>query len=115
MGAVVAIVVSAIVMAVGKAVAVPAVGVLTVIALDVEVAAMAAIVVNLVAMLVAVVVGRTSRIDMALLRNTVAPHSVLKWLHHPLLKYVILLHSASSSHASWHASRLGSFPGDSSQ
>ena len=105
MDAVVAIVVSAIVMAVGKAVAV--------ITFDAEVAAVAAIVVNLVPMLVAVVVGRTSRIDMALLRNTVAPHSVLKWLHHPLLKYVILLHSASSSHASWHTSRLGSFPGDS--
>ena len=32
------------------------------------------------------------RYDTALLFHLVLTHSVLKWLHHPLLKYVILLH-----------------------
>ena len=39
-------------------------------------------------------------------------HGVLKWLHHPLLKYVMLLHPASSWHDFLHASRFGSFPGE---
>ena len=39
-------------------------------------------------------------------------HGVLKWLHHPLLKNVMLWHAASAWHDVLHSSRLGSFPGD---
>ena len=41
----------------------------------------------------------------ALLLTFLRVQSVLKWLHHPPLKYVILLHRASSSHDFWHAAR----------
>ena len=33
-------------------------------------------------------------------------HTVLKWLHHPLAKYVMLLHAGSSWHDCLHCSRL---------
>ena len=39
-------------------------------------------------------------------------HDVLKWLHHPLLKYVILLHSASARHRLLHSSTLETLPGE---
>ena len=39
-------------------------------------------------------------------------HGVLKWLHHLLLKYVMLLHAAESSHDFLHWSRSRTFPGE---
>ena len=38
--------------------------------------------------------------------------SVLKWLHHPPVKYVMLLHAASFWHDCLHRSRLGCCPDD---
>ena len=46
--------------------------------------------------LAGVVVGTLRRFEIAFQTYFVFVHSVLKWLHHPLLKYVILLHSESS-------------------
>ena len=53
-----------------------------------------------------------SRIEIALLVTFVFVHSVLKWLHHPLLKNVMLLHPESSSHDFLHAARSETLPGD---
>ena len=39
-------------------------------------------------------------------------HDVLKWLHHPLLKYVMLWHSAEFWHDCLHWSKLEPFPGE---
>ena len=39
-------------------------------------------------------------------------HSVLKWLHHLLLKYVMLWHCALVSHVFLHCSRFETFPGE---
>ena len=40
-------------------------------------------------------------------------HEVLKWLHHPLLKYVMLWHPAVVRHDCLHCSRPKPLPGDS--
>ena len=53
-----------------------------------------------------------NRSETALFLLLVLAHDVLKWLHHLLLKYVILWHFASFSHDFWHASRLETLPGD---
>ena len=53
-----------------------------------------------------------SRIEIALLADFVSVQPVLKWLHHPLLKNVMLLHPASFSHDFWHAARSETLPGD---
>jgi len=53
-----------------------------------------------------------NRIEIALLVGFVFVHSVLKWLHHPFSKNVMLLHAATSSHDFLHAAMLGSNPGD---
>ena len=45
-----------------------------------------------------------NRIEIALPSAFVFVHSVLKWLHHPLLKNVMLLHAAASSQDLLHAS-----------
>ena len=50
---------------------------------------------------------------MALLFVLVRVHAVLKWLHPPRVKYVMLWQPASASHDCWHAARLDTFPGDS--
>ena len=52
------------------------------------------------------------RIEIALFADFVSVQPVLKWLHHPLLNNVMLLHPASFSHDSWHAARSGTLPGD---
>ena len=52
------------------------------------------------------------RMETALLLRLWLVHGVLKWLHHPALKYVMLWHSNESSHDFLHSSMLGSFPGD---
>ena len=39
-------------------------------------------------------------------------HGVLKWLHQPLLKYVMLSHAVESWHDFLHWSRLETFPGE---
>ena len=45
-----------------------------------------------------------NRLETALLSAFVFVHSVLKWLHHPPLKNVMLLHAAASSQDFLHAS-----------
>ena len=44
-----------------------------------------------------------NRLETALLSAFVFVHSVLKWLHHPLLKKVMLRHAAASSQDFLHA------------
>ena len=39
-------------------------------------------------------------------------HGVLKWLHHPLLKNAILLHSESFRYKLWHSFTLVTLPGE---
>ena len=51
-----------------------------------------------------VVAALLNRIEIALPSAFVFVHSVLKWLHHPLLKNVMLLHAAASSQDFLHAS-----------
>jgi len=53
-----------------------------------------------------------SRNTTALLFPLVLVHGVLKWLHHLLLKYVMLLHAGAFSHDVLHCSRLETFPGE---
>ena len=53
-----------------------------------------------------------NRMAIALLANLVFVQSVLKWLHHPLLKNVMLLHFGSSSHDFLHAVMSETLPGD---
>ena len=53
-----------------------------------------------------------NRIEIALLAGFVFVHPVLKWLHHPLSKKVMLLHSETSSHDFLHSAMLASTPGD---
>ena len=48
---------------------------------------------------VVVVAGLSNRMDTVLPFHAVALHDVLKKLHHPVLKYVILWQSTLSSHA----------------
>ena len=50
--------------------------------------------------------------EIALLVDLVFVQSVLKWLHHPLLKKVMLLHFGSSSHDFLHAAMSETLPGD---
>ena len=50
-----------------------------------------------------------NRMEIALLSSFVFVHSVLKWLHHPLLKKVMLLHAAASSQDFLHASMFDTF------
>ena len=57
-------------------------------------------------------VGVSSLMETALPFFLWLVHGVLKWLHHPLLKYVMLWHSAESSHNFLHSSMFGSFPGE---
>ena len=52
------------------------------------------------------------RMAIALFVVLVFVHSVLKWLHHPLLKNVMLLHFGSSSHDFLHAAMSETLPGD---
>ena len=59
---------------------------------EVPVVLVGAVVIMVVAAVVAVI--PLQRYDTALLFHLVLVHSVLKWLHHPLLKYVMLLHPA---------------------
>ena len=47
-----------------------------------------------------------------LLLHLVLLHDVLKWLHHPFCKYVILWQSVVASHDCLHFSRLEPFPGE---
>ena len=72
----------------------------------------AAAVVVIAAVVVAAVDGLNNLKDSAFPSRTVFLHGVLKKLHHPLLKYVILLHFRLATHFAWHACRVGSFPGD---
>merc|ERR1712113_206245 len=58
---------------------------------------------------VGVVVNRSTT---ALFLLFVLVHGVLKRLHHPLWKNVMLLHIASSWHAVLHCSIVDPFPGD---
>ena len=51
----------------------------------------------------AVVAARLNRIEIALLSVFVFVHPVLKWLHHPPLKNVMLRHAAASSQDFLHA------------
>ena len=53
-----------------------------------------------------------SRIEIALLVDFVFVQPVLKWLHQPLSKNVMLWHPASSSHDFLHAARSETLPGD---
>ena len=50
--------------------------------------------------------------DNANLSDAVLLQSVLKWLHHPLAKYVMLVHAASFWHDCLHRSRLACCPDD---
>ena len=50
------------------------------------------------------VAARLNRMEIALPSAFVFVHPVLKWLHHPPLKNVMLLHAAVSSQDFWHAS-----------
>ena len=50
--------------------------------------------------------------EIALLVDLVFVQSVLKWLHHPLLKNVMLLHSVSFSHDFLHASMSATLSDD---
>jgi len=50
---------------------------------------------------------RPSKLIVTLFAFLTFSHEVLYWLHHPLLKYVMLLQLGLASHDSWHASRLG--------
>ena len=52
----------------------------------------------------AVVAALFNRMEIALLSTFFTLHSVLKWLHHPPLKNVMLLHAAVSSQDFLHAS-----------
>jgi hypothetical protein len=64
---------------------------------------------------VVVVVGGPEHVNRklsALPLVLVLVHGVLKWLHHLVLKYVMLLHAAESSHDFLHWSRLDTFPGE---
>ena len=57
-----------------------------------------------------VVLTSLNRMAIASLTNLVFVHAVAKWLHHVLLKYVMLWQAAVASHDVWHASRLATFP-----
>jgi hypothetical protein len=64
---------------------------------------------------VVVVVGGPEHVNRklsALPLVLVLVHGVLKWLHHLVLKYVMLLHAAESSHDFLHWSRPRTFPGE---
>ena len=50
-----------------------------------------------------------NRLETALLSAFVFVHSVLKWLHQPLLQNVMLLHAAASSQDLLHASSSDTF------
>ena len=52
------------------------------------------------------------RMAIALFVVLVFVHSVLKWLHHPLLNNVMLLHPESFSHDFLHAAMSETLPGD---
>ena len=52
------------------------------------------------------------RMAIALFPHLVFVHSVLKWLHHPLLNNVMLLHPGSFSHDFLHAAMSETLPGD---
>ena len=47
--------------------------------------------------------------EIALLSTFLALHSVLKWLHHPLLQNVMLRHAAASLQDRLHASLFDTF------
>ena len=47
--------------------------------------------------------------EIALLSAFLSLHSVLKWLHHPLLQNVMLRHAAASSQDCLHASSFDAF------
>ena len=53
-----------------------------------------------------------NRYEVALLLLLVLLQNVLKWLHHPVPKYVMLWHPSVSSHDCLHCSRLEPFPGE---
>ena len=53
-----------------------------------------------------------NRKEITLLDDFVFVHPVLKWLHHPLVKNVMLLQPASFSHDFLHAAMSATFPDD---